>query len=269
MLEAQEVNFAYNRGEPVLHDISCTIARGESVALLGQNGSGKTTLTRMFMALNHPRSGRILVDGIDIEKFEPADLADKIGYVFQNPDLQILEDTVFKEVAYGLQNKKLSVETINKKVEEALEAMGLTELKDLYPRTLSFGQKRRLGVAAALALNPGTLILDEITNGQDQQEKEMMMKYLQKLNSEKQMTVILITHDMEIAREFTQRSLVLNNGDLVYDGKTSELFDGVKDLTGWGLFQPPLARLGAAFGLNIADPKDFCDNLVLKGGKDQ
>ena len=269
MLEAKEVNFAYNRGEPVLHDISCTIAKGESVALLGHNGSGKTTLSRLFMALNHPRSGEILVDDINIEKFEPADLADKIGYVFQNPDLQILEDTVFKEVAYGLNNKKLSADSIKKKVEEALEAMGLTELQDLYPRTLSFGQKRRLGVAAALALSPDMLILDEITNGQDQQEKEMMMEYLQKLNVEKQITIILITHDMEIAREFTQRSLVLNNGDLVYDGKTSELFDGVKDLTGWGLFQPPLAKLGATFGLKVLKTTDFCDNLVLKGGKDQ
>ena len=123
------------------------------------------------MALCHPRSGQVFVDGEDIVKREPADLADKIGYVFQNPDLQILEDTVFDEVAYGPRAKKLTEATIERQVNEALEAMGLTELKGEYPRLLSFGQKRRLGVAAALALNPRTLILDEITNGQDALEK--------------------------------------------------------------------------------------------------
>ena len=112
MLEAKEVNFAYRRGLPVLNDIDCTISDGEFVALLGHNGSGKTTLSRLFMALLHPRSGQVLVDGEDIVNYEPADLADKIGYVFQNPDLQILEDTVFDEVAYGPKAKKLTSETI-------------------------------------------------------------------------------------------------------------------------------------------------------------
>lgn len=112
MLEAKEVNFAYRRGLPVLNDIACTIGDGEFVALLGHNGSGKTTLSRLFMALLHPRSGQVLVDGEDIVNYEPADLADKIGYVFQNPDLQILEDTVFDEVAYGPRAKKLTAETI-------------------------------------------------------------------------------------------------------------------------------------------------------------
>lgn len=107
MLEAKEVNFAYLRGQPVLNDIDIKIESGEFVALLGHNGSGKTTLSRLFMALIHPRSGQVLVDGTDIAAMEPADLADKIGYVFQNPDLQILEDTVFDEVAYGPRAKKI------------------------------------------------------------------------------------------------------------------------------------------------------------------
>ena len=162
MLEAKDVNFAYMRGQPVIKDMDCKIEDGEFVALLGHNGSGKTTLSRLFMALCHPRSGQVLVDGEDIVKREPADLADKIGYVFQNPDLQILEDTVFDEVAYGPRAKKLTEATIERQVNEALKAMGLTELKGEYPRLLSFGQKRRLGVAAALALNPRTLILDDV-----------------------------------------------------------------------------------------------------------
>lgn len=148
MIEAKAVNFAYRRGIPVLKDITCTIADGEAVALLGHNGSGKTTLSRLFMALNHPRSGQVLVDGNDIINFEPADLADKIGYVFQNPDLQILGDTVYEEVAYGLKNKKLPKSAIDRQVRDAVDVMGLTPFLDRYPRSC------RLDKNAVLALLP-------------------------------------------------------------------------------------------------------------------
>ncbi len=266
MIEVQEVNFAYRRGNPVIKDVSCTIADGEFVALLGHNGSGKTTLSRLFMALDHPRSGKVLVDGADIAALEPADLAVKVGYVFQNPDLQILEDTVFAEVAYGLKNKKLDDEAINKRVKEALTAMGLEDLEDAYPRSLSFGQKRRLGVAVALALHPTTLILDEITNGQDEQEKISMLAYLGKLHEEKHITIILITHDMNIARLYTQRALVLHEGNLVFDGATVELFDGVRDISSWGLSQPVLAKLAGHMGIEALTVEAFCGQIALKAG---
>jgi ABC-type cobalt transport system, ATPase component len=129
MIEAKEINFAYRRGIPVLFDINCKIEDGEFVALLGHNGSGKTTLSRLFMALDHPRSGQILVDGEDIVNYEPADLADKVGYVFQNPDLQILADTVYEEVAYGPRVKKLPEENIKTNVKAALQVMGLKGLE--------------------------------------------------------------------------------------------------------------------------------------------
>lgn len=252
MLEAKNVNFAYLRGQPVIRDMDVKIADGEFVALLGHNGSGKTTLSRLFMALCHPRSGEILLDGEDIVKREPADLADKIGYVFQNPDLQILEDTVYDEVAYGPRAKKLTEETISRQVNEALEAMGLTELKQAYPRLLSFGQKRRLGVAAALALNPRTLILDEITNGQDALEKERMMSYLQAINEERGITIILISHDMDIVRRYARRALVLHYGQLVFDGTPLELFSGSQPVERWGLRRPTVASLATAVGIQAA-----------------
>lgn len=257
MLEARNVNFAYLRGQPVINDMDCRIDDGEFVALLGHNGSGKTTLSRLFMALCHPRSGEILVDGEDIVKCEPADLADKIGYVFQNPDLQILEDTVFDEVAYGPRAKKLTNETINRQTTEALEAMGLTELKNEYPRLLSFGQKRRLGVAAALALNPRTLILDEITNGQDALEKESMMRYLQAINEKRGITIVLISHDMDIVRRFAKRAVVLHHGNKVFDGTPQELFNGSQPVERWGLRRPTVASLAAALGVDAASPDEF------------
>ena len=266
MLEAKDVNFAYLRGQPVINDMECRIEDGEFVALLGHNGSGKTTLSRLFMALCHPRSGQVLVDGEDIVKCEPADLADKIGYVFQNPDLQILEDTVFDEVAYGPRAKKLTEETIKHQTTEALEAMGLTELAGEYPRLLSFGQKRRLGVAAALALNPRTLILDEITNGQDALEKKGMMEYLQAINQKRGITVVLISHDMDIVRRYAKRAIVLHNGRKVFDGSPVQLFDGSQPVERWGLRRPTVATLASALGVNSATAEDFV-NAVKKEAK--
>lgn len=264
MLEAKNVNFAYTRGQSVIKDIDCTIRDGEFVALLGHNGSGKTTLSRLFMALCHPRSGEILVDGEDIVNYEPADLADKIGYVFQNPDLQILEDTVFDEVAYGPRAKKLTDETIKRQVNEALAAMGLTELKNEYPRLLSFGQKRRLGVAAALALNPRTLILDEITNGQDALEKEGMMSYLQAINEQRGITIMLISHDMDIVRRYAKRAIVLHYGRKVFDGTPKELFDGSQPVERWGLRRPTVASLASMVGIDAATPAEFCAKVTMR-----
>lgn len=267
MLEAKAVNFAYNRGEPVIHDINVTIQDGEFVALLGHNGSGKTTLTRLFMALCHPRSGVVAVDGNDIANLEPADLVEKIGYVFQNPDLQILEDTVYDEIAYGPRTRKVSEKDVQLHVEAAMAATGLTELRNAYPRLLSFGQKRRLGVAAALALNPKTLILDEITNGQDSLEQERIMHYLQAINEQKGITIILITHDMEIAARYAKRALVLHRGKLAFDGTPAELFDGTKPLEGWGLYRPTVLTLAGALHTTAADAQDLVKQIVRKAGK--
>lgn len=267
MLEAKEVNFAYQKGLPVLNDIDCNIASGEFIALLGHNGSGKTTLSRLFMALLHPRSGQVLVGGEDIIACEPADLVDKIGYVFQNPDLQILEDTVFDEVAYGPRAKKLAEDVVKAQVEAALLATGLIDLRDAYPRVLSFGQKRRLGVASALALKPQCLILDEITNGQDALEKERMMQYLQKLNEEQGITIVLISHDMDVVRRYAKRAIVLKGGNLVYDGTPTQLFSGEFCVEDWGLRHPTVAALAGKFGFLAATAAEFCAGLERKGAK--
>lgn len=269
MLEARAVNFAYTRGEPVIHDIDLKIQDGEFVALLGHNGSGKTTLSRLFMALCHPRSGVIAVDGDDIVKLEPADLVEKIGYVFQNPDLQILEDTVFDEIAYGPRTRNIQEEDVKRHVEEAMEATGLTELRNAYPRLLSFGQKRRLGVAAALALRPKMLILDEITNGQDSLEQERIMQYLKAINEDKGITIILITHDMEIAARYAKRTIVLHRGHLAFDGSPQELFDGTKPLENWGLYRPAILTLAGALGVQTQEVSGLVNELVRRAGEQQ
>ena len=267
MLEAKEVNFAYRRGLPVLNDIACTIGDGEFVALLGHNGSGKTTLSRLFMALLHPRSGQVLVDGEDIVNYEPADLADKIGYVFQNPDLQILEDTVFDEVAYGPRAKKLTAETIKSRWRQLWRLRGWPSWRRVSASAVLWAEAA-FGCASALALNPRTLILDEITNGQDAIEKERMMQYLQTLNEEKGITIVLISHDMDVVRRYAKRAIVLKDGDLVYDGTPTELFGGAYAVEEWGLRRPTAAALAGSLGFTAATPEEFCRLLVRKGAED-
>ena len=138
----------------------------------------------------------------------------------------------------------------------------LLRLANEYPRLLSFGQKRRLGVAAALALNPRTLILDEITNGQDALEKEGMMEYLKAINEKRGITVVLISHDMDIVRRYAKRAIVLHHGRKVYDGTPANLFDGSQPVERWGLRRPTVAALASALGVNAATAAEFV-NAVL------
>lgn len=270
VIQLKALSFAYRTAEPILHDINLDIKQGDFIALLGHNGSGKTTLSRMIMALNQPRSGQVFINNRNIKGLEPADLADNIGYVFQNPDLQILEDTVFEEVAYGARAKGCQGGELEKMVMDALAATGLTHLAQTYPRILSFGQKRRLGIAAALVRKPQILILDEITSGQDNIEKNLILNYLKKLNTQKDLTIILITHDMPAVLRFATRVITLKTGKLVFDGSVSEFFSGSYPLGEWDIRVPSIAQLGNYFGLVNNNAKDFAQailELKKEGGR--
>lgn len=268
IISLRAANFAYRTGEEILKDINLNIRSGEFVALLGQNGSGKTTLSRLIMALNAARSGKVLVDGENVCKMEPADLADTIGYVFQNPDLQILEDTVFDEVAYGAKIKGYKGAELEKMVNDALQATGLLHLAKVYPRILSFGQKRRLGIAAALVRKPKVLILDEITSGQDNVEKHLIMSYLKKLNTQEGLTIILITHDMPTVLRYASRVITLKQGKLVFDGSVQEFFSGRYPLGEWEIRMPSIAQLGNYFSLPNTGVQQFVTGFIeLQGGQ--
>ena len=171
---------------------------------------------------------------------------------------------MYEEVAYGPRVKKLPEGNIKTNVEAALQAMGLKGMESSYPRILSFGQKRRLGVAAALALNPRMLILDEITNGQDAAEQAAMMEYLKALNEEKGTTIILITHDMNVVRKYARRAIVLTDGHLVFSGTPQELFEGSHPVEQWGLRRPPVSVLASRLGVSAASCEEFCD-AIRKG----
>lgn len=236
MLELQSVDFGYKAQNKAIRDVSLVIRPGEFLAVAGRNGSGKTTLTKLLMALKKPVSGKILFQGKSIHQCTPADMARHIGYVFQNPDRQIFRNTVSAEVSYGPEQLGYAPHQIETYVREALSVTGLSGLAGAYPAALSRGQKQRLAIASALSMQPGIIILDEPTSGQDAQERRQLLDLLGQLHAQGK-TIVLITHDMDILAAYAQRVIVMAQGSKVFDGTTNELFRDTR-LSQWGLSQP-------------------------------
>ncbi len=241
-------NIIYTYGDyRALDKVDLAVAAGEFVAIAGRNGSGKTTLTRLAMSLIKPTGGYIYFQGENTATMTPADMSRSIGYVFQNPDRQIFQDTVEKEVAYGPEQLGFSPATVNEAVQQALNMTGLTELAGSFPRTLSRGIKQKVAIASAIAMRPQVLILDEPTSGQDPWEAQSLMDLLTKLNKQG-ITIILVTHDMEIISQYAARAVVLEQGHKVFDGTPAELFNGSQPIKKWGLVPPAAVALSQELG---------------------
>lgn len=270
MLELQTVGFGYKKQSTLLHDISFTVKQGEFVVIAGRNGSGKTTVTRLIMALRKPVKGSILWEGQTTQKSTPADMARHIGYVFQNPDRQIFHDTVAAEIAYGPIQLNYSAAQVEELVAEALTVTSLGPYRQADPLTLSKGQKQRLAIASALAMQPKMLILDEPTSGQDALERTQLMELLATLHRQGK-TILLITHDMDTLAAYAERVVVIHKGCNVFDGGVTELF-AHPALADWGLTVPTavtLSRALAGYGIEQCNtiPK-LLDCLADKlGGK--
>jgi energy-coupling factor transport system ATP-binding protein len=229
-IQAEHLDFVYSDGTHAVKDVSLTIEKGDVVGIVGKNGSGKTTLTSLFIGLNKPTSGTAAVSGLDIGQATTRDLAGKIGYVFQYPEHQFVEDTVYKEVAFSLKAQKRPPEEVEARVNQVLELLALEKMKEKHPFRLSMGQKRRLSVATMLILNLDTLILDEPTTGQDRKNIDNIMDIMMEVN-QKGTTVILITHDMNLVARHCSRILVMDAGEVVFFGSKSEFgrgFDGIR-----------------------------------------
>ncbi len=232
-----KVAFAYYRPRKkkavrfVLEDIDLNIeTANEFIALVGHTGSGKSTLVQMMNALLLPSKGTLELLGKTVTptlKLKP--IREKIGLVFQFPEYQVFEETVAKEIAFGPKNFRMK--DLEQRAEEAAEVMGITGLLDRSPFTLSGGQLRKVAIASILATNPDVLILDEPTVGLDPLGKDELLKFLKNLNETLNKTIIIITHDMEVASKYAKRIIVLNEGRIVYDGDKKALF-AMNDLLG-------------------------------------
>lgn len=259
VLEYHNVSYAYHRTAPVLANISLAITAGEFVAIIGRNGTGKTTFTRLAMGLLRPTGGHIKVLGRDIAALSTGDIARSIGYIMQNPDRQLFLDTVEKEVAYGPVNLGCNRQQVSERVEAALLATGLQNVRCDYPRTLPRSVKQRVALASVFAMDPAALILDEPTSGQDAQEKNDFMALVQQQHLQGK-TIVLVIHDMDTVARYAQRCILLGDGGVAFDGTPSDLFMREQLLQHYGITAPLAARLslrlapmGMPFSLTMAE----------------
>ena len=209
--------------------------------ILGQNGSGKTTLVKHFNGILKPTRGEVIVYGMDTRTASIAELAKKVGYVFQNPDHQIFSRTVREEIAFGPKNLKLSEEEIDERVAEAARILKIEEYLDENPFNLSWGLRQRVAIASILSMKPEVLIVDEPTTGQDHKTGREIMEILCKLNKEG-ITIIVITHDMKLAAEYAQRAIVMKEGHILLDGNIRDVFSKIEVLKEAYLMPPQITQ---------------------------
>ncbi|WP_298018399.1 energy-coupling factor transporter ATPase [uncultured Dysosmobacter sp.] len=248
MIETESLRFAYpadEGGEPVfaLRGVDLEIEKGSFVVVLGHNGSGKSTLAKTFNGVLLPAGGKVYVEGMDTldEKLLLA-IRQRVGMVFQNPDNQIVANVVEEDVAFAPENLGVPTEEIRRRVDDALRAVGMYEFVTHAPHLLSGGQKQRIAIAGVIAMEPDCIVLDEATAMLDPIGRQEVLSTVHKLNREKGITVILITHHMNEA-EAADRVIVMDDGKVAMDGTPREVFVRVEDLRAMGLTTPDTVDL--------------------------
>lgn len=251
MIKAENVCYVYQIGMPferqALKNINLEIDDGSLVAIIGHTGSGKSTLIQHFNALVKPTSGKIEIDGINVTS-KDADLKlvrRKVGIVFQYPEHQLFEETVYKDIAFGPKNMGLSVEEIDRRVRESAKMLGIKEKHlEKSPFDLSGGQKRRVAIAGVLAMRPSVLILDEPTAGLDPKGRDDILEIIKKLHEKNEkMIIIFVSHSMEDVAKTAEKVIVMNEGHVEMMGTVDEVFSKSKKLQEIGLDVPQITRL--------------------------
>lgn len=256
------VMYKYMPGTPyektALDGVSLEIKDGEFVGLIGHTGSGKSTLIQHLNGLLKPTSGSILIDGVDItlKGVSLREIRQKVGLVFQYPEHQLFEETVYKDIAFGPINLGLTQEEIESRVKQTMKIVGLNynEYKDKSPFELSGGQKRRVAIAGVLAMKPKVLILDEPTAGLDPRGRDEILENIKQLHKTQKMTIILVSHSMEDVAKLVDRIIVMNHGKVALSGTPREVFMQPEKLEKMGLSVPQvtyLVRKLKARGFNI------------------
>lgn len=245
-----KINYSYSEGTAyqiqALKDINLQIEEGQFIGIIGHTGSGKSTLTQLLNGLLRATNGHIYVDGEDIydEDYDMKKLRNKVGLVFQYPDHQLFETTNFEDVCFGPKNQGLDRKEVELRAFEALQNVGFPE--DLYyqpPFDLSGGQKRRVAIAGVLAMKPEVLILDEPTAGLDPAGRDEILGLVSKMHKELGITIILVSHSMEDVAEYVERLIVMNQGEVMYDGAPKEVYAHYKELEAVGLAAPQVTYL--------------------------
>ncbi len=243
IVSTRDLCFSYEEDTPVIKNLNLDIEKGSFVALLGHNGSGKSSLTGLLNALHLPSDGTVYIDGIDTKNEETVfEVRKTCGVVFQNPDNQIIASVVEDDVAFALENLGVESKEIRKRVDEALKNVDLYEYRNRSPHHLSGGQKQRVAIAGIIAMRPKIIVLDEPTAMLDPKGREEVINTVIKLNKEYNITVILITHNMEEAIK-ADRIVVMEKGKIILDGTPKEVFSQYEILKNTGLDVPQITSL--------------------------
>lgn len=258
LIEVKDLVYEYPDGTRALQQVNLNIYAKEFIALIGQNGSGKTTFAKTLNGLLKPTAGYVKIDDLDTrESGTTKKIVTKVGYVFQNPDHQLFNNTIYKEIAYGPSNLGLKEDEVRERVEEAAQVCGVE--KSLFTEHTFFltkGLRQRVAIASILAMRPRTIIVDEPTTGQDMRQSMEVMNFLRDLWQKEGHTIIIITHEMPIVAQYAQRTVVLGQGKILMDASTRAVFAEPELLARTFVKPPQITRLAQAlnaYGL----PKDI------------
>lgn len=224
-LETKDLSFTYPDGTQALRNVNIKIKKGDKIAIMGPNGAGKSTLFSHFNGLSEPTSGHVEIDGekIHFERDELLKVRQKVGIVFQDPNDQLFAPTVKEDVAFGPMNLGLEYEEVEKRIEEALEMVGMSGFEEKTPHHLSGGQQKRVAIAGIIAMRPEIMILDEPTAGLDPEGVDKVLNILNNLNSEG-MSIVISSHDIEMVKEFADKIFVLYDGEIIAQGDKHQIF---------------------------------------------
>ena len=250
ILEIKNLNYIYSVGTPFEHkaldNVSFSVQRGEFIGIIGHTGYGKSTIMQQLNGLLKPTSGSVVLDGKDIwsEKALTRQARFRVGLVFQYPEYQLFEETVYKDIAFGPKNMGLDEKEIDRRVREAAGFVGLTQAQlEVSPFDLSGGQKRRVAIAGVIAMEPEVLILDEPTAGLDPMGRAEILGNIQAYRQAKNATIMMVSHSMEDVARLTDRLLVMNGSRLAMDGTPAEVFCHAEELTAMGLNIPQVTQV--------------------------
>lgn len=259
ILELDHVSFSYSQEKQVLKDVSFKINKGDMVSIVGKNGAGKSTISKLICGFYKPTTGKILFDGHDIANETIKERSEKIGFVMQNPNQMISNTMIYDEVAFGLKVRGFSKNEIQERVYNALKICGLYSYRNWPISALSFGQKKRVTIASILVLNPQIIILDEPTAGQDFKHYSEIMEFLVELNK-KGVTIVMITHDMHLMLEYTDKVVVLSEGRKIADDSAINILTNKDVIEKANLKETSIYEL--AVKCDIDNPKEFVKRFI-------
>lgn len=280
ILEVKDLNYIYSIGTPFQHqaldNVNFAVNRGEFIGIIGHTGSGKSTLMQQLNGLLRPISGQVLLDGQDIwaDKKLTRQARFRVGLVFQYPEYQLFEETVYKDIAFGPRNMGLKSDEIDRRVREAAGFVGLTGKQlEVSPFDLSGGQKRRVAIAGVIAMEPEVLILDEPTAGLDPVGRAEILANIEAYRKAKNATIMMVSHSMEDVARLTDRLLVMNGSKLAMDGTPAEVFTHAEELVEMGLNIPQVTQVFLhlrKMGVDVKNvytiPQAIAEIKRIKGG---